>query len=194
MSNRLAQARAQFFTSARSAAIALGIPPYTYVQYENGTRGFTRNAERFAKFFRVDLNWLITGRGEMRGAKSTTTIPITGYVGAGNAIVALDDDSSLIDEMTFPPKGTIAALRVRGDSQFPRWEDGEWILYDTQPVSPRDLLNKFAIVQTMDGERMIKKIRPSAQPDRFNLDSLNAPTIQNVQLLAAWRYIGSLAP
>lgn len=62
---RLAIARSKRYASATEAARALGIPPATYAQHENGLRGFKRVAERYADFFRVSLEWLLTGRGEM---------------------------------------------------------------------------------------------------------------------------------
>jgi hypothetical protein len=34
--------------------------------HENGSRGFKKEAERYAKFFRVSFEWLMTGRGEAR--------------------------------------------------------------------------------------------------------------------------------
>lgn len=37
--------------------------------HENGSRGFKlKSAERYARFFRVDLNWLLTGKGSMSGS------------------------------------------------------------------------------------------------------------------------------
>jgi len=73
-STRLAEARATRFESARQAALALNLSPYTYSQYENGIRDFTRHAERFAKFYRVNLDWLMTGRGLMRQKQQGQTI------------------------------------------------------------------------------------------------------------------------
>ena len=67
---RLREARAERFESAADAARALGVSKDTYVQHENGTRGFKRVAERYAEFFRVRLEWLWTGRGDMRPGKA----------------------------------------------------------------------------------------------------------------------------
>ena len=54
------------YETATNAANALGVPPATYLGHENGTRGFNTKAERYAKFFRVSYEWLMTGAGEPR--------------------------------------------------------------------------------------------------------------------------------
>lgn len=54
------------YDTASYAAAALGTPPPTYMAHENGTRGFKGQAERYARFFNVSLEWLLTGRGEAR--------------------------------------------------------------------------------------------------------------------------------
>lgn len=67
MAERLRAARVlKGFHSAAEAARAMGIAEPTYHAHENGTRGFHREAERYAAFFRVDIGWLLTGAGEPR--------------------------------------------------------------------------------------------------------------------------------
>jgi hypothetical protein len=56
------------YENATDAAIALGVPAPTYLGHENGSRGFKIKAERYAKFFRVSYEWLMTGAGEPRPA------------------------------------------------------------------------------------------------------------------------------
>ena len=65
MADRLRVARERRFDTAAEAAAALKIPIGTYSTHENGARGFRRSAPRYATFFRVDLEWLLTGRGGM---------------------------------------------------------------------------------------------------------------------------------
>jgi phage repressor protein C with HTH and peptisase S24 domain len=61
---RLKEARERAgFASAKSAAEAMGIAVATYVQHENGSRGFGRNALKYARRFRVTPEWLLYGRG-----------------------------------------------------------------------------------------------------------------------------------
>jgi phage repressor protein C with HTH and peptisase S24 domain len=64
---RLRFAREQAgFARASDAARAMGIGEPTYLGHENGSRGLSRAAARYARFFRVSLDWLIGGRGEFR--------------------------------------------------------------------------------------------------------------------------------
>lgn len=64
---RLQQARelAGYETKA-DAANALGVPLGTYYGHENGSRGFDDDAARYAAFYRVNFEWLMTGKGEPR--------------------------------------------------------------------------------------------------------------------------------
>ena len=67
MHERLQVARkAAGYSSARSAAIAFGWSYTTYAGHENGSRGFEREAQRYAQAFSVSLEWLILGRGSMK--------------------------------------------------------------------------------------------------------------------------------
>jgi transcriptional regulator with XRE-family HTH domain len=64
---RLAWARAQKYETGTRAAKAMGLPAATYLAHENGSRGGERSAERYARFFGVDLLWLLTGKGTPNG-------------------------------------------------------------------------------------------------------------------------------
>lgn len=51
------------YDSAKGAAEAMGVPVATYIQHENGTRGFpAARAVRYARFFRVKPEWLLYGK------------------------------------------------------------------------------------------------------------------------------------
>lgn len=62
--DRLKQARERAgYSSAKGAAEAMGVPVPTYIQHENGARGFpAARAERYARFFRVAPEWLLYGK------------------------------------------------------------------------------------------------------------------------------------
>lgn len=50
------------YSSAKAAAEAMGVPVATYIQHENGVRGYPASrAERYARFFRVAPEWLLYG-------------------------------------------------------------------------------------------------------------------------------------
>lgn len=68
---RLQKAReARGFGSAADAAKFFGWKYDSYIQHENGTRGLTRSADRYAKAFRVSEAWLLTGEGPGPGTTS----------------------------------------------------------------------------------------------------------------------------
>jgi len=55
------------YETATEAANAMGVPVPTYGGHENGFRGFRADSgQRYAQFFRVSFEWLMTGRGEPR--------------------------------------------------------------------------------------------------------------------------------
>ena len=62
---RAARERAGY-DSAKMAAEAMGCSASTYIQHENGTRGYPKDrAERYARFFRVTPQWLLYGHGKL---------------------------------------------------------------------------------------------------------------------------------
>lgn len=64
-SDRLKWARQHAgFASASDAARSLGVSLTTYMGHENGSRGFAAKAQRYARRYRVDLTWLMTGEGQ----------------------------------------------------------------------------------------------------------------------------------
>ena len=58
------------YQTATDAAAAMGVGISTYVSHENGGRGLGRAAERYARFYRVSLDWLVAGKGEPRSLDS----------------------------------------------------------------------------------------------------------------------------
>jgi phage repressor protein C with HTH and peptisase S24 domain len=188
---RRARAAAGYETAAK-AAEALGVKAAGYVHHENGSRPLTRRAQRYARFFRVSLEWLVSGRGPMRG--NPLIIPVRGRVGAGAAVEFAHDAAEIAkgEWITVPDGGDIAALVVQGDSQWPRFLDREIVLYDPTPVAPGELVGHYAIVQTHDGRKLIKILRRSPGDNRWRLESHNAPAEEGVELIGAWRYLGVL--
>jgi phage repressor protein C with HTH and peptisase S24 domain len=189
---KLARREARFKTPTE-AARAKNFVVSTYLGYENGDREPSKaTAERIAAAFRVSLDWLLTGRGEMRGRRMM--VPVMGCVGAGATVEFEHDGAQLAkaDRIEMPREGEIAALVVKGDSQWPRFLDGEIILYDPTPVVPERLVGGYAIVQTFDGRKLIKILERGLGDNRWNLASHNAGHEKDVELIGAWRYLGVL--
>lgn len=190
--DRLKRARlAAGYETAADAARAMGVPKPAYTHHENGTRGFVTNGERYARFFRVSLEWLLTGRGEMKGA-GDVPIPVMGVVTAGQATVPADGESAVLGEVSWPVNDEVHGFRVQGESMWPRFMDGELLLVDARPQSPQALLNAYALVQLVDGRRMVKLLRAGSRPGLYTLESHNAAPEKDVEILAAWAWRGTL--
>jgi transcriptional regulator with XRE-family HTH domain len=194
-SDRLKAAReAAGFTSATDAAHSLGIPPPTYLAHENGTVGISsKKAPLYARRFGVSLDWLLEGRGTMRGS-SGFEIAIRGTIGAGGLVdrYTAHDIATLAETVTLPQNEAIMALEVRGDSMWPRFIDGEFVLVSTIPRPPGELAGRYAAVETQDGRSMIKLLRHGRSSGLFDLVSHNANIEEDVEVVCAYQYLGTL--
>lgn len=177
------------YGTATDAAAAMGVKIPTYINHENATAGLTRNGERYARFFRVDYEWLMTGRGAMRPASAEIAVPIDGFVGAGANVDLIERAAgdAPLGHVAFPTDGGLGALIVKGESQYPRLLDGEAVIYCRASELPSALEDRLAIVQTLAGERLIKTLRRAG--DRWTLESHNAKALHGVELLGAWRVV-----
>lgn len=159
---RLKQARiAAGYKTTTAAANALGINPPTYVHHENGTSGLSRAGERYARFFRVNLEWLLTGRGQMKDKPSS--VRIMGYVGAGAVIdpIANLADQEFPEDISLPLGDEADALIVKGDSQWPRFMDGEVILVKIKNNRiPIDTNNRISIISPIHRETPMIRTEP----------------------------------
>ena len=177
VAKRLREARVNAgFDSASEAARRFGWTDVTYRHHENGTRNVPKaKAEVYARAFRVSPEWLMFGKGH----NGKRMVPLVGYVGAGAEMIPFDDGGAL-DEID-PPPGigpSAVAVQVRGDSMFPRYMDGDTLIYDAHtPASRAD--GQECVVALPDGRRYVKIVR--AEPDgTVTLESWNAPPIRRV--------------
>ncbi|WP_343715296.1 S24 family peptidase [Inquilinus sp.] len=177
--------RAGYETSS-DAARAFGWIVSTYQSHENGHRGLpTKAAQRYARAFKVSASWLLTGEGDRE--QKIPLAPLVGYVGAGAEVHLFEGDvsSEQIDEVEAPPgsdEHTVAVI-VRGDSMFPRYLEREIIYYRRANTSdPLDLIGREVVVRLADGRTFVKVLRRGSGPGFFNLDSYNAPPIEDVAI------------
>lgn len=178
---RLARKTAGFET-ASAAAERYAWKQQTYLAHENGSRGYPKGkAETYAKAFRVSLEWLISGKGEMKGGK---TVPLMGIVGAGGHIMPADDSPNGLEQVDAPPEmgPATVAVQVKGDSMYPAFDDGDLIYYDQIQAMPEILPNKACIAQLADGRCMLKLVRKGSRKGLYTLHSHNAPPIEDVRL------------
>lgn len=73
--NRLCEARKRKGMTRPQAAEAMSMEYQTYAGHENGKAGLTvDSAIKYAKFYRVSLDWLLSGNGDAPDVSSTTAV------------------------------------------------------------------------------------------------------------------------
>jgi phage repressor protein C with HTH and peptisase S24 domain len=122
----------------------------------------------------------------------TETLPI---VTAGQTTIPADLEEQFITlgDIGLPDPDAVDAFRVEGTSQWPRFQEGEFVLVERVSRSPEQCLNRYVMVQLMDGRRMLKTLRKGTVAGRYMLESHNAPPETNVDILGCWLYVGTLA-
>jgi len=141
LAKRLVEARrAAKFETVADAVRFLGVAYPTYAGHENGSSGFrAKTAELYARKFKVSLDWLLTGRGDMRGQgvvpaeTELAGLPVVGNIQAGHWLETAFIDAEGEPEM-LPvardsrfPRARQYALRVVGDSMDLDYPDGSYV-------------------------------------------------------------------
>lgn len=140
-SERLKAAReAAGYETAKRAAEAMGASVATYLQHENGTRGYPSvKAERYARFFRTTPEWLLYGRGdkpkdEVPGLpvnRVTRLVRVLGEVQAG-AWTEAPEEASLEEVVPVYLAGfegaQLFALRIKGPSMDRFYPHGTMVI------------------------------------------------------------------
>jgi len=171
------------YETATDAARAMGMKPPTYLGHENGTTGLRRTAAiRYARFFGLSLDWLLTGMGSGR---AKTFVPVIGYVSGDAEMQPVGDLAKGQGlEKVDPPMGETdcLALRVKGNAMHP-FLDG-WILFYRRPTSevPKDCIGQLCVVQVKDGPALVKIPRKTPRKNRWQLEGWNTAPREAVQL------------
>lgn len=192
---RLVEAREKAgLDTAREGAERTGVPYYTYVQHENGTRGISKDkAATYARAFGVEPTWLLYGKGSKPGG-SPRVVPMVGYVGAGAEAHYQSFDGEPLGDVDAPEGATekTVAVEVRGTSLGPLFE--RWLIfYDDvrTPVTP-DLHGRLCIVGLSD-KVLVKLIKPARRKNHFHLLSNNEEPLFDQEVLWAAR-VRSMTP
>lgn len=143
--DRLRQAREKAgYGSAKLAAEAMGVPLATYIQHENGTRGYPASrADRYGRFFRVAPEWLLYGKDtNVSYVELGPRLFVIGSVQAGTFKEAWKWEQE--EWESFTGRADVAApvhnrfgLKVVGDSMDEIYPEGtvlECIEYDGREV------------------------------------------------------------
>jgi phage repressor protein C with HTH and peptisase S24 domain len=184
---RLKEARKQAgYDSPSDAARAMGAEIPTYLGHENGSRGLSRAALRYADFFQVRLDWLLSGKGPMmsdgseprprpepvRGVsfgdariaprEMPRDIPVYGSASCGEDGL-FEFNGEAADYVRRPPRLIAArdayALYVANESMVP-WREPGQLVYVHPVIVPR--VGDYVVVQLHP-----KKEEQGANPEAY---------------------------
>jgi transcriptional regulator with XRE-family HTH domain len=167
----------------QQVADAMGIDKMTVYKLESGRMKMTADyIQGFAKALQCSATDLMDTK---------KTVPLVGYVGAGAEVYAIDDHAKgagleEVEGHAGLPENTVA-LRVRGDSMYPAYKDGDLIYYARDCDFDPALLGKECIVKLRDGRLFVKELKRGMRDGLFRLTSYNAPEIEGVEIEWACR-------
>lgn len=117
---------------------------------------------------------------------ATNKVTIMGRVGAGALIdVEFEQPGDGHDsvELPFFYPDPIIAFEIEGESQLPVYEPGEVIVCLRDQVRATDhYLGVPVVVRVSTGERYLKRLAKGPGKGRYNLESWNARTIEDVRI------------
>jgi transcriptional regulator with XRE-family HTH domain len=194
---RLRKAReAAGFPTAVAAAQRFGWSRNTFSSNENGNAPFSfKRARAYAEAFGVSTVWLYGGdeftpqaASEADGARPApeTLVPVVGKVGAdldGRVLFAYGQGGG--DLVPLPPGGSdkAVALQVAGYSMPGFAEDGGLIYFEQQMTPPTpDMLGQIVVVETAEGEVLVKRLLRGSTPRLYDLEGLVGPTRRDCRL------------
>ena len=144
----------------------VGVSQTTIWKLMNGKTSTNRKLYEIADFMKVNLDWLISGDGEMENNHQKNEIEYIGNIKEGSIIVkgeaimktdgAFQMNEDFNGRLKFHSDDPNAfALKIKGDSMFPRINSGEFVVIEPniEPCSGDEVL-----VRTKDGSNMIKKL------------------------------------
>jgi phage repressor protein C with HTH and peptisase S24 domain len=185
---RLKQARLRKYPQQKQAAEALGVPIGTYANHElSGRTPRNDTVEKYARAFGVSASWLSYGDAPQA---EHTVVPLAGFISAGGSI---DTSTEQVDpgveyeaELYVNVPDAVQAYQVIGESMLPVFEPDTVIVCRAYSKDFDNHLGRRVAIGTEGGERFIKVLHEGTQPNRYNLESLNAgfSVIRNVEL--AW--------
>lgn len=133
---------------------------------------------RLAGFFEVPVDELL----------SEPAMKLAGRVGAGGQVLFEPEDEFDAPMVERPPgaHGRIIALEVVGASMLPKYEDGD-VVYVSRDIDgiPRTAIGDYCAVRTADGGTFLKILSKGSVPGRYTLRSLNAPDMEDQEVIWA---------
>lgn len=118
---------------------------------------------------------------------SSPRVPIVGRIGAGGSVAFMDVGETLEPDETVPRPpgvtGKLIALVVEGSSMLPKYRDGDIIyIQRNHDGMLEEYIGEDCAVRLVTGETYVKQLARGSSPTRFNLRSLNAPDMEDVEI------------
>lgn len=146
----------------------------------------TLTLQALAPVLHTTAAWLLDGVGEEEAEGAT--VPVIGRVGASNdGLVIFTTAHESGDVVPIPPGGTMnaRALQVTGHSMRGFADDGALLYFEEQRLPPTpDMLGYVVVLETVDGEVLVKRLLRGSRPGLYDLESLSGPTLHDREL--AW--------
>ena len=161
----------------------LGFNKSAVSTWYNGTRLPRMDKVALAKYFNINRSDLIEDHTEKSNVElvnigKTVRIPVYGRIPAGMPIEAIEDIEDYIDVPADLVKNNdIVALKVVGDSMYPKYLDGDYVVIRKQPdcesgqdcavrVNDNDVTLK-RVIKEVDGI-MLQPINPEYAPKKYD--------------------------
>lgn len=190
---RLKDARkAAGFKTAAGAAEHFGWNRNTYSSNENGHAPYSyATAKRYAQAFGVSAQALYDDApapdpDAAAGRRGETLVPVIGRVGAdaeGRVLFATGQEAGEL--VPLPPGGTkrAVALRIVGHSMHGVADEGGLIYFEDQRTPPTpDMFGHVVVVETAEGEVLVKRLLRGSLKGRYDLESVVGPVRENAKL------------
>lgn len=181
--NRIKELREERDLTIEDLAEASGLSVSYVSRLENGERNLSvKNLNLFAHALQVQPQEILVNTN----LKQRTAVPVMGRIGAGAEI--LPDDEQVPPEglyeidTPFPLPEDALAFEVKGESMWPRYDDGDIVICWKQGMVADEVLGWEAAVKTSGGRRYLKRVLRGADTGTFDLESHNAPPIRGVHL------------
>jgi len=182
--NRIHELRNERDMTIEDLAEKAGLSVSYVSRLENGERNLSvKNLNLFAHALGVSPQEILA----KSPGRAPNVVSVMGRIGAGAEI--------LPDEEQIPPEGLYEietpftlpddalAFEVKGESMWPRYDDGDIIICWRQGVVADEVLGWEAAVKTSTGQRFLKRVLQGAEHGTYDLESHNAPPIRNVRLV-----------
>lgn len=150
--------------------------------------------QKYARRFKVRFEWLMSGRGSMIDAEANATT-IVGKAGAAtDGAVAFAEGHGGLGRVMLPPGASpgSVAIEVEGYSMG-FFADGALIFYSDKTTPSDEMIGTIVVVETDQGEVLLKRLLRGSRPNLYDLESINGPTLRDRRLRWA-AHIDSVVP